>query len=255
MKILVSNDDGYKALGINFLTKELEKQHYVTVIAPDAERSSCGHGITLGEPLRVKKISTSKYSCSGYPADCILIGIGNILKDDRPDIVVSGINHGANLGQDRYYSGTIAAAREAAFRGIPSIAVSLVTKNIKDVEHFDVAAEFISRLLSLNIQNLIPKYTVLNVNIPNLPGNKITGVKYTTPGIQNYSEEVIEREDNRGKSYFWVGGTYQGHEDIPGSDCNEVNKGFISLNLQDLTGKEVNDEEKLLKMKSIINEL
>ena len=255
MKILLSNDDGFKADGINFLKKELEKEHHITLIAPDRERSSCGHGITLGEPLRIEKLETNIYSCSGYPADCILIGIGNILKEDRPDIVITGINHGANLGTDRYYSGTLAAAREAAFRGIPSIATSLVTKDSRGTEHFEVGAEFVQRLLKLNIQLYIPKMSVLNINFPNLPAAKIVGVKYTTLGVQKYSEEVIEREDGRGKSYYWVGGTYQGYDDIPGSDCNEVNNGFITLNLQDLSGGSIDHSESIEKLKAIINEL
>ncbi len=255
MKILISNDDGYQADGINFLKADLEVKHDVTMIAPNKERSSCGHGLTLGEPLRVKKINDNTYSCSGYPADCILVGVGNILKDDRPDLVVSGINHGANLGQDRYYSGTIAAAREASFRGVPSIAISLVSKSQKDVQHFEVAAAFVVSLIDKGIISTIPKMSILNINVPNLPADKIAGVKYTTAGIQNYSEEVIERKDGRGESYFWVGGTYQGYENIQGSDCTEVNNGFITLNLQDLSGKESSDSEKLKQLRSIINDL
>lgn len=255
MKILVSNDDGVRANGINFLKNELAKKHDVVTIAPNQERSSCGHGITLGEPLRLTKISKNVYSCSGYPADCVLIGIGNICKENKPDIVVSGINHGANLGQDRYYSGTIAAAREAAFRGIPSIAVSLVTKNIKDVEHFDVASEFVAKLLDHNIQDLIPRNSVLNINVPNLPWKEVKGVKYTSLGFQKYSEEVIERIDGRGKTYYWVGGTYQGYEQIEGSDCVEVYAGYISVSIQCLAGKEIDCSDTVSKLKAVINEL
>jgi 5'-nucleotidase len=253
MKILISNDDGFRANGINFLREELAKKNHVVTIAPNQERSSCGHGITLGEPIRVEKISEDIYSCSGYPADCILIGVGNICKDNKPDLVVSGINHGANLGQDRYYSGTIAAAREAAFRGIPSIAVSLVTQNIKDLEHFETAAEFVAKLVDQNIQELIPKNSVLNINVPNLPAAEIGGVKYTSLGFQNYSEEVIERIDGRGKTYYWVGGTYRGYEQIEGSDCVEVYKGFISVSLQCLAGKEVNCSDTVSNIEALIN--
>jgi 5'-nucleotidase len=255
MKVLISNDDGIGASGIEFLKEELEKNHFVTTIAPNAERSSCGHGITLGEPLRVKEISKNTYSCSGYPADCILIGLGHVLKDDKPDVVVSGINHGANLGQDRYYSGTIAAAREATFRGIPAIAVSLVTINPKDIKHFDVAAEFITRLLGLNIHDIIPPMALLNINVPNMPWSKISGVKYTTPGIQKYTEEVIERIDARGGHYYWVGGTYEGYEDIPGSDCFEVANKYITINLQDLSGKEIEDTKTIEVFKDLLNKL
>ncbi len=255
MKVLISNDDGIGASGIQFLKEELEKTHHVTTIAPNTERSSCGHGITLGEPLRVKQISPNTYSCTGYPADCILIGLGHILKDDRPDIVVSGINHGANLGQDRFYSGTIAAAREATFRNIPAIAVSLVTINPKDIKHFDVASEFIARLLALNIHDIIPSMALINVNVPNLPWSKISGVKYTTPGIQKYTEEVIERVDGRGGQYYWVGGTYEGYEDIDGSDCVEVGNGYITVDLQDLSGKEIDDKKTIEVFKERLNKL
>lgn len=255
MKILISNDDGIRATGIKFLREELSKKNEVITIAPNQERSSCGHGITLGHPVRIEKLSDDIYSCTGYPADCILIGLGNICKDDKPDLVVSGINHGANLGQDRYYSGTIAAAREAAFRGIPSIAVSLVTQNLKDLEHFETASEFISTLVDQNIQDLIPRNSLLNVNVPNLPLAEIKGVRYTSLGFQNYSEEVIERIDGRGKTYYWVGGTYRGYEQIEGSDCVEVYNGFISISLQCLAGKEVNCSNTVSKLEALINNL
>lgn len=251
MNILISNDDGIEARGINVLFEEIQKNFKPVIIAPDKERSSCGHGITLGEPLRVKSIDENRFSCSGYPADCILVGLGGILQD-RPQLVLSGINHGANLGQDRFYSGTIAAAREAAFRNIPAISISLVTYNSRGVEHFETAASFLSGLLLAGIVDLIPKVCLLNINVPNLPMNKIAGVKYTVTGIQKYTEEVVERKDNRGKSYYWVGGTYQGYEDIPGTDCAEVNKGFITLNIQDLSGKESNEFDKD-KLKAIMD--
>lgn len=255
MRILISNDDGVRANGIIFLKSELEKKHEVITIAPHQERSSCGHGITLGDPIRLTKINENTFACTGTPADCVLIGIGNIMKDDKPDLVVSGINHGANLGQDRYYSGTIAAAREASFRGIPAIAVSLVTENLKDLEHFETASLFIAKLVDLNIQNYIPSKTVLNINVPNRKYDEIAGVKLVTPGFQNYSEEVIERVDGRGKTYYWVGGTYRGYEQIPGSDCVEAYQGYITVNLQCLAGKEVDNHEIIARLSGLINEL
>jgi 5'-nucleotidase len=255
MNILISNDDGIHATGIEFLKNVLEKKHKVTVIAPDKERSSCGHGITLGEPVRVKQIDENSFACSGYPADCILIGVGHIMKDNRPDLIISGINHGANLGQDRYYSGTIAAAREAAFRGIPSIAVSLVTQNLKDVEHFDVAADYVSRLLDQGCHELIPEKGLLNINVPNRPMAEISGVKYTVPGYQKYSEEVIERQDGRGKTYYWVGGTYRGWEEIPGTDCDAVFNNYVSVNMQCLQGKEIQDQTTLDSLRTKIEKL
>ncbi len=254
MKILISNDDGVNAIGIDFLNNELKKSHETLIIAPHKERSSCGHGISLGEPLRVKKIKENIYQCSGYPADCILVGVGHLCKQDKPDLVVSGINHGANLGQDRYYSGTIAAAREAAFRGIPSIAVSLVTQNIKDVEHFEVAAKFVKRLVDKNIHQIIPAQSLLNINVPNVSEEKIAGAMITFAGFQEYSEEVVQRNDTRGEKYYWVGGTYSGHKDIEGSDGNAVSQNYISINLQDLSGKTITNLKPLESLLKDLNE-
>jgi 5'-nucleotidase len=255
MHLLISNDDGYRAQGIQFLREELSKDFSVTLIAPHQERSSCGHGITLGEPIRVNSLGDNCYSCTGLPADCVLIGVGQLCKERRPDLVISGINHGANLGQDRFYSGTIAAAREAAFRGIPAIAVSLVTQSLKDVEHFEVASVFIARLVHLGISKLIPPMTLLNVNVPNLPTEKIQGVKLTSLGFQNYSEEVVERTDTRGRNYYWVGGTYRGYEEIPGTDCYEVYRGYISVNLQDLMGNTLNNESVLKQLEELLSKI
>ena len=247
MKILISNDDGVNALGIISLAESLEQDHEVTVIAPSKERSSCGHGISLGEPLRLTKFRENVYACTGTPADCILVGIGQVFKESKPDLIVSGINHGANLGQDRYYSGTIAAAREASFRGIPSIAVSLIT-GPNGGEGFNIAANFIAKLIKHGVHKIIPELSVLNVNVPDIPEEQIAGVKVTFAGFQLYSEEVVERVDTRGKSYYWVGGTYDGHKDIAGSDCNAVFENYISVNLQSLNGKNYFEYEPLMEL-------
>lgn len=236
MRILLSNDDGVFAEGINTLFKELSQNHQVIMVAPEKERSGCGHGLTIGEPIRARKIEENIYSCSGTPADCILFAIDIVYKKVKPDLVISGINHGANLGQDRFYSGTMAAAREGVFRGIPSIAVSLVTASRDSHEYFDVASRYISTLVNRNIQKNIPEMHLLNINIPNLPQEKIVQSTLTTPGYQIYTEEVVERVDHRGKAYYWLGGSYEGHKDIPGSDCNAVFEKKISVTLEDLTG-------------------
>ena len=237
MKILITNDDGIRAQGINSLYKALSEKWDVVMVAPHQERSSCGHGITLGQPVRITKISESIYDCTGMPADCILIGLGHIMKDSKPDLVISGINHGANLGQDRFYSGTMAAAREATFKGIPSIAISLVTGHRDEYEHFESACQVIVDLLERNIQEYIPHMGMLNINVPNLAMEDIAGYKDSFAGFQVYSEKVIERVDARGKDYFWIGGIHSGHQDIPGSDCNWVNQGHVSLDLHDVSGK------------------
>lgn len=236
MKILISNDDGVHADGINYLMKALSRKHDVIMVAPERERSSCGHGLTLGEPVRVREVEDRIYSCSGTPADCILFALDIHYKDKRPDLIISGINHGANLGQDRFYSGTVAAAREGVFRGVPSIATSLAFKNKHETKHFEDAANYLAKLVDKNIQECIPFMHLLNINIPNIPAEEIVTTVITTPGYQIYSEEVIERTDHRGESYYWLGGTYQGHKDIPDSDCNAVAAKKISVTLEDLTG-------------------
>jgi 5'-nucleotidase len=237
MKVLLTNDDGYQALGINTLYQFFPE---ATIIAPDQERSSCGHGISLATPIRLTQQHEKVFSCSGLPADCVLIGVGHLAK---PELVISGINHGANLGQDRYYSGTMAAAREAAFRGIPSISVSLVTKPDDREQYFETAARFVRRLVDKGISDFIPPMHLLNINVPNRTEESIAGVKLTKVGFQRYSEEVIERVDARGKNYYWIGGNYQGHQDISGSDCNAVADGFISLDLQALNQAEQRQDD------------
>lgn len=259
MHILISNDDGVKAQGINFLRSELSKEYNTTTIAPNTERSGCGHGLTLGAPIRVDQVSENVFSCSGYPADCVLVGIGHILKDQRPDLIVSGINHGANLGQDRFYSGTMAAAREAAFRGIPAIGLSLVTKGLRDVEHFETVCYYISKLLEMGIHKHIPPMCVLNINAPNIPLEEVAGLKVTNSGFQQYSEEVIERVDARNKKYYWIGGTYDGHKDIQGSDGNAVEDKYISVTIDDLASNSIGEDpqriELLTKLKVEIEKL
>ena len=157
-KFLLTNDDGHFARGNQELAKGVEEFGEVTIIAPDRERSSCGHGISLTESIRCDEIKTNTYSCSGLPADCVLVGLGAILKTNPPEIVISGSNHGANLGQDRCYSGTLAAAREGSLRDKKSIAISLVTRSGDKEKYFQTAVKFIKILLAEKIYNFIPKF-------------------------------------------------------------------------------------------------
>lgn len=235
MNILISNDDGIHAQGIKQLVKAAENVGNITVIAPDRERSTCGHGLTVDSPLRVIEFDNRTYACSGTPADCVLIGLGHFMKDKRPDLVISGINHGANLGQDHFYSGTVAAAREAAIRGIPGIAISLAVQSKDSQNYFDKAAEFIQKFLTHKLYMYIPYMHVLNVNVPNIEPEKIAGVKYAHGGFQKWTEEVTERVDTRGRKYYWIGGQYDGHAPMEGSDCNAISEGFISVELKNLS--------------------
>jgi 5'-nucleotidase len=236
-KFLLTNDDGHFAQGIQELASGIESFGEVFVIAPDKERSSCGHGISLTEPIRCDQVKKNTYSCSGLPADCVLVGLGAILKSDPPDLVISGINHGANLGQDRFYSGTVAAAREASLRNKKAISISLVTKSGEEERHFQSAVELIKIILQEKLYESIPKFCLININVPNISWENISGVKLSCPGFQDYTEEVVERIDARGRKYFWLGGNHQGHLPIDGSDCNAVSEGYISIDLQDNTGR------------------
>ena len=252
MNILISNDDGVYADGIKALYRELRKEHSVTVVAPLEERSTTGHTLSLDVPLRLVEVEKDIYGCSGFPADCSLVGFGHILKS-KPDLVISGINRGANLGQDIYYSGTMAAAREASFHGIPSIAVSsacnFMDPNLTHI-NFDVAANFILRLLRVVEPKSIAPLTVLNINVPDVSAEKIRGVQVTELGFRKYSEEISERVDFKGRSYYWVGGKYEGFIGESGTDCHAVDQNFISvspLNLLGGSSDQIEEWTKILK--------
>jgi 5'-nucleotidase len=244
MKILICNDDGVYAPGINALRKELEQVADVTVVAPLEERSTTGHTLTLDHPLRVVEIEKNVYGCSGYPADCALLGLAHIMKNDRPDLVVSGINRGANMGQDVYYSGTVAAAREATFHNIPSIAVSSVVdfQSPKPaVEHFQTAGEFIKEMIKERIHEKLQRNTLLNVNVPNRLAKDLNGVRVTELGFRRYSEEILERRDFRDRRYFWIGGVYSGFDPCESSDCHSTEEGYVSVTPLNLISSESPD--------------
>jgi len=229
MNILLSNDDGVMAPGIRSLYKELSPVFDTTIIAPLEERSTTGHSLSLDKPLRVEKLENNIYGCSGYPGDCVLMGLGHVLKERRPEVVVSGINRGANLGQDLYYSGTIAAAREAAFHKVSSIAVSLVFNAVNEEHRYDVAALFIKWCLENGLHKTIPRYNLVNINVPNIPMEEIKGCKLTEIGFRRYSEEIHARMDTRNREYYWIAGIYEGFNENPHSDCQAVKDGYIAI--------------------------
>jgi 5'-nucleotidase len=245
MKVLLANDDGVTAPGIRALYQALKEEFTTTIIAPLEERSTTGHSLSLDKPLRLERLEENIYGCSGFPADCVLMGVGHVLKDKRPDVVVSGINRGANLGQDLYYSGTIAAAREAAFHHVPAIAVSLVFGKVNEKHHYETAATFIKWCLELNLHQALPEMTLVNINVPDLPLNEIRGVKLTEVGFRRYSEEIHARIDTRGREYFWIAGHYEGFLQNPGSDCQAVEENMIAMTPQTLIGRRDQDFKKL----------
>lgn len=245
MNILLSNDDGFSAPGINSLYNLISSEHNVTMIAPHTEKSTTGHSLTLHRPLRLFQHDENRFSVDGFPADCTLMGLGHVFKDKMPDLVLSGINYGANLAQDLYYSGTLGAAREASFHKIPAIAVSLVfKKDIGDL-HFNTASVFIKKLIDSGAHKYLEPNHLLNVNVPNIPISEVKGVEIGSIGKKMYSFEMNERVDTRGKNYYWIEGQLSGHEDIPGSDCNLVDEGKIAVTIHDLLQRRTQNHDKI----------
>ncbi|MDA8793291.1 5'/3'-nucleotidase SurE [Bacteriovoracaceae bacterium] len=233
-KILFANDDGIYADGINQLYNHLNSisGYECYMVAPSEERSTTGHSLSLTSPLRVKKLNDFKYSCSGFPADCVLVGLGHVFKDVDFDLVISGINHGANLGQDLFYSGTIAAAREATYQGVPAIATSQILSSDVDADYL-IGSKVIQFFLEQGVHKKIKPQNLLNINFPSVNNlSDIKGIKVTDIGYQKYTGDIITREDFRGQKYIWVGGHYKGFEEVPGTDCYESAQGYISLVLQ-----------------------
>ena len=209
MRILISNDDGFFALGIRTLANRMAEEGYeVIVVAPDRERSATGHGLTLHQPIRADIIEgiflpqIQAWSCSGTPSDCVKLALSAIL-DTPPDFVLSGINRGPNLGTDILYSGTVSAAMEGTIDGITSIAFSLASFSSQD---FQPSANYAVQLIKQLSNNPLPETTLLNVNIPGVAESEIKGVKITRQGIRRYQENFQQREDPRGRSYYWLAG-------------------------------------------------
>ncbi len=232
MRILLSNDDGVHAPGLKILYDELRKLGTVKVVAPLEEKSTTGHSLTLHKPLRLIQMDKDFYGVNGSPADCVYLGIKQVMKQ-MPDIVVSGINRGANLGQDVYYSGTVSAAREACILGIPAYAVSLnvdfKSRRNENKLNYLTAAKMMVKIIQEYQKKKFPKYTLLNVNVPDVPFSRIKGVKPARQGFRHYSSSVLKRVDHRGKDYYWVGGQYLGFLDEPETDCVVVDQGFVSI--------------------------
>ena len=231
MNIFLVNDDGYFSQGILSLAKALAKKHSVTVVAPHKPQSAAGHALTMHKPLRVKyfealsrEYGAEIYSCSGKPADCVILGIFEVLKE-RPDLVISGINFGANLGTDVIYSGTVSGALEAAMIGHHAIAASL---NSFDPAFMDTAVRFLTDFVErYPVQAIGPEYA-LNINVPAVPYDDIQGIKVATQGVITYADIVTKRTDPFGMDYYWIGGT---KAEIPkgNDDANLIEKGFVTV--------------------------
>jgi 5'-nucleotidase len=233
--ILVTNDDGIHAEGLQVLADVLNAVGTVWIVAPQHEQSAVGHSLTLHRPLRVHKLDEKKFAVDGTPTDCVCLAI-NSLMDREPDVLVAGINTGGNMGDDITYSGTVSAAWEGTLLGIPSFAVSTLCDD-KDVFHFKPAADFAARLARAVLRNGLPANTLLNVNVPNTNGSPITKFRITRQGRRIFGDPIVEKIDPRGKKYYWIGGSFLGFEDIPNSDLLAVHEDCISITpvLLDLT--------------------
>jgi 5'-nucleotidase len=225
LKILVSNDDGYLARGINVLAEALAEIAEVVVVAPDRNHSGASNSLTLHAPLRIHRVTENRYFVNGTPSDCVHLALSGYLSFE-PDIVVSGINHGANLGDDVIYSGTVAAAMEGRFLGLPAIAVSLVGQR---ATHFDTAARVACDLVRrLQRQNL-PDETMLNVNVPDVPYDQLQGMLATRLGFRHKSEPLIKTKDPQGKTIYWIGPAGPGQDAGPGTDFEALESGAVAI--------------------------
>ena len=230
MRILLTNDDGIGAAGIQALWRELSKIADVIVAAPDVERSATSQAITVDSPIRVDNYCFDNpricgWRIGGTPADCVKIAL-EALMTEAPDIVVAGINHGPNLGTDVLYSGTVSAAIEGALHGIPAVAVSL---DGRDEYNFQPAAEFTSKLVQNIVERLLPPNTLLNVNIPALNSSQIKGVAITKLGVRQYENIFEGRRDPRGRLYYWMGGNVMDIENDNDSDIVAIKMSKISV--------------------------
>jgi 5'-nucleotidase len=223
--IFVSNDDGYAAKGVERLCEALESLGEVWMVAPERERSASSHAITLHKPLRVHRLSERRYWCSGSPTDCTYVGLNSVVPR-TPDLMVSGINHGPNLGDDVTYSGTVGAAMEGTLLGVPSIAASLTA--VDGDPDFTGALALTLGLAKDVLENGLPEKILLNVNVPS--GYDVSlGLRATKLGRRHYGREVEERVDPRGRRYVWIGGTKAVFVDSPGSDVNANEEGVASV--------------------------
>ncbi len=252
MNILLANDDGIQAKGLWALHKAFAAQHKVSVIAPDRERSAVGHGITLVDPIRAEKVYVNDtqwgYAVTGTPVDCIKLGILELL-DKKPDMVISGINPGANTGINTNYSGTVAAAKEATLYGIPAIAASIQGPQ---PAHYDEAAEFILKLAHTTFKNGLPFGTLLNVNFPDKPIDKTQGIRISRQGINLYKEYIEKKSDPRNQPYYWHGAdTHIPFDDLQ-IDGAAIEDNYISITPLkcDMTDYKIMEELKTWKIAS-----
>ena len=227
MRVLVSNDDGVDAPGIRVLAECLGTVGDVVVVAPDRDRSGASNSLTLNAPLRVLPMENNYYRVAGTPTDCVHLALAGLL-DEEPDMVVSGINNSANLGDDVIYSGTVSAAMEGRFLGLPAIAVSLVTQDHTG-HHYDSAAKAVLLLMQRLLVDPLPADTILNVNVPDRPWSEIGGFEVTRLGRRHRSEPCIAQTDPRGRPIWWIGPAGEVDDAGPGTDFDAIRRGLVSV--------------------------
>jgi 5'-nucleotidase len=229
LRILVSNDDGVHSRGLEALVEEVKTLGHVTVVAPDRERSAVGHSLTFFQPLRVRKLredaSSVVYQSDGTPSDCILLGIYDLMTE-KPDLIISGINRGANLGDDITYSGTVSAAMEGLIHGFPSFAIS---QTAYETMHWKTAAVVARRIAAALGTHRLPPKTFLNVNVPNVPLDELAGMEATVQGESIYEQRLIKRQDPRGMEYYWITGAIPRGEPLEGTDFGAVFANKVSI--------------------------
>ena len=228
MRVLVSNDDGVDAEGIAVLASHLRQAgHEVTVVAPDRDRSGASNSLTLDLPIRVRRVDAHTYAVAGTPTDCVHLALTGLLAQE-PDIVVSGINNAANLGDDVIYSGTVSAAMEGRFLGLPAVAVSLVSRNHQP-QHFDTAARAAVQIVARLVADPLPSDTILNVNVPDLPYEQLRGYQVGRLGNRHRAQGCVPHTDPRGNVVYWIGPAGAEHDAGAGTDFHAVRTGHVSI--------------------------
>ena len=228
MHLMLSNDDGIDAAGLHALRRaiaEARPDWKLSVVAPDSEKSASSHALTLTQPLRIEERGDRAWAVTGTPTDCVLVGYESILEGDPPDAVLSGINHGPNLGEDVHYSGTVAAAFEGRLLGLPSVALSLGSRQL----HFAAAETFVKEHLVRWLEDGLPADTLLNINIPSGNPDEVRGIRPCRLGSRRYSDVVVRKEDPRGRDYFWIAGDHRSVSDEPDTDLVLVKEGWIAV--------------------------
>lgn len=225
MRLLVSNDDGYQADGIIELARALREVADVTVVAPERDRSGASNSLTLEYPIRVARVAADVYRVEGTPTDCVHLAVTGLLEHE-PDMVISGINAGANLGDDVLYSGTVAAAMEGRFLGLPAIAISLASLS---PSRYDTATQVARVLFERLKTDPLPADTILNVNVPDRPWSELNGFEATRLGQRHQAESVVRSEDPRGRPIYWIGPPGTEQDAGPGTDFHAVNRGYVSI--------------------------